>query len=268
MADVPHPINIIRNLKERSGERTIVFFDAVMAIAITLLALEIGIPEGGAFEAGEFEELFIPFTALFVSFIVLGQVWYVHVKAFAYEGLARTCSIGDHLVLMFFVVLFPKTTELIATHPGSTYAIAIYLVCYLAVVISETVTILRAYARQMKIYERALAAHHGFELSKENVVKAAQGLASRYGVCDRLVSSLKRVIRADAISMVVALVATFGSVFALFIYPAACYAFFAADLAVTMFTARRSERERNLIMDVWYQQEESDEAQEEEQQAA
>lgn len=240
-------IDEVKGIAYNMGDRTIVFFDAVMAIAITLLALEIGIPVAETFAAGQLEELYIPFTALFVSFIVLGQAWYIHMKSFSNERLVRSCPVGAHLVLMFFIVLFPKTTELIAEYPSSPYALAIYLIFYTAIVLIEGYIITTAYSSQIRTVAQTYARHYHEAPKRENIIKAIGELAKRNHLCNDLFVALKGLSKIDGTSLFVGLVATFASVFSLFLNPFLCYIFFAAEMVVNIVLSRHAKRYRDAL---------------------
>src|SRR4051794_16269100 len=76
--------------KEFQLERMILFSDAVFAIAITLLALEIKVPEidkhivSDALLADKLNELIPKFIGFFVSFFVIGIYWVAHHRMFGF----------------------------------------------------------------------------------------------------------------------------------------------------------------------------------------
>ena len=56
ITDVDGTVKEALDVHRRVGERAVVFFDAVMAIAITLLVLEIDIPNEGHFRLAQLQE--------------------------------------------------------------------------------------------------------------------------------------------------------------------------------------------------------------------
>ena len=73
----------IFDIYENRQNRLLAFFDAVLAIAITVLALQIDIPELGEInDAGRYE-FFMMLTSYFMSFIAMGSLWYVHTSFFS-----------------------------------------------------------------------------------------------------------------------------------------------------------------------------------------
>ena len=102
--------------KEFQLERMILFSDAVFAIAITLLVLELKSPE--AAEAPTDVELshhllrLIPkFAGFIISFFLIGLYWTVHHRIFAYVINYNRRLIWLNLFFLFFIVLMPFTTS-------------------------------------------------------------------------------------------------------------------------------------------------------------
>jgi uncharacterized membrane protein len=103
--------------KEFQLERMILFSDAVFAIAITLLVLELKSPE--ASEAKNDEALahhllrLIPkFSGFLISFFLIGLYWTVHHRIFAYVINYNRRLIWLNLFFLFFIVLMPFTTSI------------------------------------------------------------------------------------------------------------------------------------------------------------
>ena len=71
--------NMIANRKDR----LIAFFDAILAIAITVLALEISISELGTLNAAERYDFLVTITDYFISFVAMSTLWYVHTNFFS-----------------------------------------------------------------------------------------------------------------------------------------------------------------------------------------
>lgn len=100
--------------KEKQLERIILFTDAVFAIAITLLAIEIKIPE--LHQINEHESInsfliLIPRLIGFVtSFLVIGIYWIAHHKIFSFVTDYDRKLLWLNLFLLMFVVLMPFTT--------------------------------------------------------------------------------------------------------------------------------------------------------------
>jgi len=94
------------------------FSDGVIAVAITVLALELPIPEpkGGASLAHELAVRWPSFAAFAVSFLTIGIVWINH-----HAMLARLAQV-DHRTLLLNLLLLPSVCLLPFSAVPSTTA--------------------------------------------------------------------------------------------------------------------------------------------------
>ena len=116
----------------RETERTIFFSDAVFAIAMTLLALDLKLPDlpSDISEQGLNAMLVerLPSLAAFVlSFVLVGRVWLSHHRHFnaikAYDARLQVLN----LFMLFFVVFLPvPTAVLFQPGPSTPWTVAIY----------------------------------------------------------------------------------------------------------------------------------------------
>lgn len=107
-----------------SKERLISFSDAVLAIIITILVLELTKPSRMSIEA--FWELRENFFAYALSFFWLGAMWIIlHVIWDPVEKI-DTQVIWITLVMLFFSSLFPYATSIVASNFYSTVAQGFY----------------------------------------------------------------------------------------------------------------------------------------------
>ena len=125
-----------------SPNRLEAFSDGVFAIAITLLVLDIHVPEpmSGTDLAGELGARWPSYVAYAVSFLTIGIIWINH------HAMIRRLRAVDHevlvvnLLLLLFVGLLPFTTHLMATYlkegEGDHLAAAIYSGSFLAMSIA------------------------------------------------------------------------------------------------------------------------------------
>jgi uncharacterized membrane protein len=93
------------------------FSDGVFAIAITLLVLEIGVPEAG--EGGLWHALteeWPSFAAFAVSFFVIGIIWVNHHGVIDHLKRANRSVLYLNLLLLFSVAFIPFPTALLAEH--------------------------------------------------------------------------------------------------------------------------------------------------------
>src|SRR5580765_8993940 len=93
-------------------ERVVLFSDAVFAIAITLLVIDLKFPEVSKGETmQEFLNALKPtifnFFALVVSFFFIGMYWYRHLKLCGLLIDYNRTFIILNLAFLFFIVLFP-----------------------------------------------------------------------------------------------------------------------------------------------------------------
>jgi len=102
--------------KEFQLERMILFSDAVFAIAITLLAIEIKVPELNRHTATdeqlwhELGELIPKFIGFFVSFFIIGLYWTIHHRMFGFVVNYTTRLLWLNLIFLLAVVLMPFST--------------------------------------------------------------------------------------------------------------------------------------------------------------
>lgn len=118
-------------------ERLVFFSDAVFAIVITLLVLEIHVPElgAGATERQWLQALFdlLPhFGAFALSFLVIGALWMNHHSLFAMLQHYDSKLLWPNLLLLLTVAFLPFTTSLLVTGSLASVPFAFYAVSLLA----------------------------------------------------------------------------------------------------------------------------------------
>jgi uncharacterized membrane protein len=111
-------------------ERIILFSDAVIAIAITLLVLDIKLPDlpEAAGAAALTEALFAiepKITAYVVSFLVVGLFWYGHYLRFRSICRADSRLIWLNMVFLMTIGFVPFASSVVSEHPNAT-AFALY----------------------------------------------------------------------------------------------------------------------------------------------
>ena len=93
------------------------FSDGVLAIAITLLVLELTVPEVG--DEGLLDALVLQwpeYLAYLVSFATIGAIWVAHSAVTEYLEEVDATTLRINLLLLFFVSLLPFTTRLLAEY--------------------------------------------------------------------------------------------------------------------------------------------------------
>jgi len=110
--------------KEFQLERLILFSDAVFAIAITLLVIEIKIPElshASATDSALLEALghLIPkFVGFIVSFLLIGLYWTIHHRMFGYVTAYDKKLLLLNLAFLFFIALMPFSNGFYSEYAG------------------------------------------------------------------------------------------------------------------------------------------------------
>lgn len=115
--------------KEFQLERLILFSDAVFAIAITLLVIEIKIPdkellkqEGGISDAAilrSLDHLIPKFIGFLISFMLVGLYWTIHHRMFGFVTGYDRKLLFLNLLFLFFVALMPFSTGFYSEYAGS-----------------------------------------------------------------------------------------------------------------------------------------------------
>jgi uncharacterized membrane protein len=98
-----------------SAERLVFFSDAVVAIAITLLALELHVPEGTANAAfwHDMRSHLNDYLAFLISFAVIGNYWFVHHRIFGYVTRLNGPLMRWNMLWLLMIVLTPFATKVI-----------------------------------------------------------------------------------------------------------------------------------------------------------
>jgi len=114
-------------------ERLVLFSDAVFAIAITLLVLELKVPDresirsAGGLAAALFGEL-PKFAAFFISFAVIGFYWIAHHRMFRHIRRCNGTLLALNLLLLLFVAFLPFPVALFGSFRREPTAIAFYAI--------------------------------------------------------------------------------------------------------------------------------------------
>jgi uncharacterized membrane protein len=112
------------DLESGAADRLIFFSDAVVAIAITLLALELPVPTGDTTSAlwASVRHYESHYSAFLISFIVIAMAWgqHHHVMRFAERSDTRLRAIN--MLWLLTIVLNPFATKLLTTEGHDTVA--------------------------------------------------------------------------------------------------------------------------------------------------
>lgn len=112
---------------ELGMERLVFFSDAVFAIAVTLLALEIRLP-GGALPGSEgtlteaqllaqLTGIWQKYLAYAISFLVIGMFWMGHHRKFRFIKRYNSSLIMLNLLILMVITFVPFTSSVISEYP-------------------------------------------------------------------------------------------------------------------------------------------------------
>jgi len=137
------PPSEIKASVERSFEleRIVFFSDAVYAIAITLLAIELRVPELGQEDtAGLYRALLAEwprFLAFALSFWIIALFWIAHHRYFRYIKRYDYRLITLNFLILFFIALIPFTSSVLGEYGDSAGGIWLYAVNMLLLGLSD-----------------------------------------------------------------------------------------------------------------------------------
>lgn len=119
------------------SDRLVIFTDGVMAVAITILVLDLKIPDGltpDAFQAA-LGGLWHGFLCYALSFVVIGVLWIAHHSQFAHIRRADPLLLWLNLFFLMAVALIPFVTSLMSDYSGPLptvlYALVLTVSCLL-----------------------------------------------------------------------------------------------------------------------------------------
>jgi uncharacterized membrane protein len=157
--------------KEFELERMILFSDAVFAIAITLLIIEIKFPE---IEKGAsrheiwvaFKPTMIRFAGFILSFIFIGIMWARHLRICKYLRSYNGGVIFCNLLLLFFIICFPFTASGITEHINPHFYLPLFIYIFNIAAVSVAQYLLCYYIFR----KQAHLSVHGSEKEKKYIL--------------------------------------------------------------------------------------------------
>ncbi len=123
------PTIALKPQEETGYERLVFFSDAVMAIAITLLALEVRLPESVTAPAqlpAALLESTPQIGAYFISFFVIGTFWIGHHRMFTHIKRYNQSLLWINLLFLFLIAILPFPTSVLGRFPGVALAVQFY----------------------------------------------------------------------------------------------------------------------------------------------
>ncbi len=128
--------------KDVTGYERLVFFsDAVMAIAITLLALEVHLPDTITDPAQLPAALTDEAPALgayFISFFVIGTFWVGHHRIFTHIKRYDPGLLWINLLFLSLIAILPFPTAILGRFAGNRLAVQLYAITVLLIATART----------------------------------------------------------------------------------------------------------------------------------
>lgn len=125
-----------REEHEVEFSRIVAFSDGVFSIAITLLVLELKLPDD--LKNGEIwsalRDQHEQFLAYGISFAVIARFWLVHHSFFSEVKAFNSRLIGLNMLYLGFIVLIPFSSQVLGEYGGTLPAVVVYSVNLAAVV--------------------------------------------------------------------------------------------------------------------------------------
>jgi len=113
--------------EDKTGlERMLFFSDAVMAIAITLLVMDLKVPEMSRGLGPALLAQWPNYLSYLFSFFIIGNYWISHHRLFRPIVRYDDRLLLLNLVFLFFTALIPFSTKLIALYPATRMAVVAY----------------------------------------------------------------------------------------------------------------------------------------------
>jgi uncharacterized membrane protein len=126
--------------------RVVNLSDGVFAIALTLLVLDLVIPDVAADElGGALRDLVPSLIAFALAFGLVANIWWLHHKVFAALALAEPGMIAINFVGLAGVALVPFPTSLVGNHPAERPSVLLFIGLFLALSLVWLLFVLRAH---------------------------------------------------------------------------------------------------------------------------
>jgi uncharacterized membrane protein len=147
-AALPQPGHAHDSAEWLKMERLLLFTDAVFAIIVTLLALEIRLPDDAAIDSTQavlhtLHQMQWKFGAYALSFAVIAMLWNVHLRRYRHVIAVNGKIVMGNMLQLMLVGLIPFVTSAIA-RGGNSMVVTLYAAVILANVLVSWVTWLLA----------------------------------------------------------------------------------------------------------------------------
>ncbi len=150
-----------RETLQKRQDRLVSFFDAIVAVGITMIVMGIALPEASMEPWELVAYIGSEVTVYLVSFIALAELWRVHHAIFAhFEGVAAEEVTNVHIALMFFVTIFPFLTRFMNAYQNVMEIRVLYVSSY---VVMNSLMVLIVYLANRRYVQN--------QLEKEDKIK-------------------------------------------------------------------------------------------------
>lgn len=132
--------------------RIVAFSDGVFAIAITLLALSIEVPEqlpSDITVSQMIENQLGDLIAYAISFAVVGKLWLAHHRFFSAVERFDSVMMGLNILYLAWIALVPVTSEVLGDYGDNSSAVIVYAIVMAAVSITFQVQITYSYRNEL-----------------------------------------------------------------------------------------------------------------------
>lgn len=139
--DGDNPAAVADEVEFIAAERLIFFSDALVAIAITLLALSLRAPQNAASDRDLLTALWSQqnrneYLAFIISFIVIGAHWRSHHRLFRYVSRLDPRIITLNMIWLLMIVITPFATRLLSGNGGFGVRFAFYALIQILTLLS------------------------------------------------------------------------------------------------------------------------------------
>lgn len=146
---------------QKRQDRLVSFFDAIVAVGITMIVMGIALPEASMEPWELVAYIGSEVTVYLVSFIALAELWRVHHAIFThFEGVAAEEVTNVHIALMFFVTIFPFLTRFMNAYQNVMEIRVLYVSSY---VVMNSLMVLIVYLANRRYVQN--------QLEKEDKIK-------------------------------------------------------------------------------------------------
>ena len=121
------------------ADRVLLFSDAVFAIAITLLTLELEVRPGlhGSAFPRELLDLLPSLGAYALSYLILGQLWLIHHRIFSVIARIDYAVLVRNLAFLGLIAVMPFPVRLLSDYHDRPLAVAVYALVFVVAMLLQ-----------------------------------------------------------------------------------------------------------------------------------